>query len=385
MRYLIIGFAEYPGSSAASNHIHRLSLGLIQNGNEVTVIGFGGRDSRKGCDGSGVKYINYAGPKSSIFSYLASISEFGRALSKSLATIFLEELPGHVIYHGRSFWIGEIIRRKCEEGRVPMTPYQVEWFGPSAQRILNCSYIDQALFRRITIRRCGRLIGISRFWKTWGQNRGITCEVIPALNPIIPRTERAVRSSHGLRIAFVGGLHKRELPRTLFRGISLAIKRNVELSITMVGRPPNNLKALIGDKDTALALGRTTFTGWVSQDQLWSILFNSDAGILLRDENRETQALFPTRLPEYMVAGVPIIASAAGDIPYYLDNGINSILIPPGNRPAELANAIERLAADPELVNALSKNATKTALERFEPFSNAKRLINFLESSLPKS
>lgn len=66
---------------------------------------------------------------------------------------------------------------------------------------------------------------------------------------------------------------------------------------------------------------------------------------------------------EYMAMGRPVICSATGAQPEYLDDGEGAIFVPPANA-AALAKAIRTLAADPELRRRMGQAARRAYAER---------------------
>ena len=69
---------------------------------------------------------------------------------------------------------------------------------------------------------------------------------------------------------------------------------------------------------------------------------------------------FGIALLEAMAAGVPAVATAAGGIPEFARDGVNALLVPPGDAKA-LATAIARLAFEPELRDRLIARGRATA------------------------
>jgi glycosyltransferase involved in cell wall biosynthesis len=69
-------------------------------------------------------------------------------------------------------------------------------------------------------------------------------------------------------------------------------------------------------------------------------------------------------LIEAMSAGVPCIASNVSSIPEILEDGVNGLLVPPGNVEA-LVSAVERLRSDPALRKRLGDAGKRTVDEKF--------------------
>lgn len=82
----------------------------------------------------------------------------------------------------------------------------------------------------------------------------------------------------------------------------------------------------------------------------------------------------PMALLEAMAAGRALVATAVGGIPEAVRDGVEALLVPPGD-PAALGAALERLATDGELRRRLGESARRRFLERYtvEPMAAAYR------------
>jgi glycosyltransferase involved in cell wall biosynthesis len=68
---------------------------------------------------------------------------------------------------------------------------------------------------------------------------------------------------------------------------------------------------------------------------------------------------------EAMACGVPLVTTTGGALPEVVgEDGVTALLVTP-NDPGELAGAIERVLAEPELAGRLSVAARKRVLDRF--------------------
>jgi glycogen(starch) synthase len=107
-----------------------------------------------------------------------------------------------------------------------------------------------------------------------------------------------------------------------------------------------------------LGLGdRVRFLGFVPHDRVPAILTHADLLVLpsLYEE-------LGTVLLEAMWVGLPIVASRTGGIPDVIEDGINGLLVPPGD-PHTLAGAIDRVLGTPDLARRLAEAASQRAKE----------------------
>jgi glycosyltransferase involved in cell wall biosynthesis len=89
---------------------------------------------------------------------------------------------------------------------------------------------------------------------------------------------------------------------------------------------------------------------------------------------------FGQTIVEAMLAGKPVVATAAGGPSDIVENGVTGLLVEPGN-PVRLADAIEYLMTHPDHASAMGRQARKSALERYSTARFA-RSVEAVYSSL---
>ncbi len=150
------------------------------------------------------------------------------------------------------------------------------------------------------------------------------------------------------RVLFVGRLAPQKGVRTLVAAAGLLEDPSVQ--VLLVGDGPE--RPAVERQAKRIGVGnRLHFVGFVAHDRLPAVLAHADLLVLpsLYEE-------LGTVLLEAMQAGLPIVASKTGGIPDVIEDGVNGMLVPPGE-PEALAGAIDRLLADRDLARQLSEGA----------------------------
>jgi glycosyltransferase involved in cell wall biosynthesis len=126
-----------------------------------------------------------------------------------------------------------------------------------------------------------------------------------------------------------------------------------------------------------------TFTGSISHEKVPAYLDACDVLASPHVRSTDGSQFFgsPTKLFEYLAMGKGIVASRLGQVGEVVIDGENGLLVEPGDAD-ELAQAIERLAADRDLRERLGDAARKTAVERYTWRHNAARVFDAMRAML---
>jgi glycosyltransferase involved in cell wall biosynthesis len=88
----------------------------------------------------------------------------------------------------------------------------------------------------------------------------------------------------------------------------------------------------------------------------------------------------PHALLEAMAAGRAVVATAVGGNKELIADGVNGLLVPPGDPPA-LAAAISRLARNPEFASRLAAAARNSVADRFSMAAMVQRFTDFYQAA----
>lgn len=118
--------------------------------------------------------------------------------------------------------------------------------------------------------------------------------------------------------------------------------------------------------------------GKANRNQMPSLLKNAKAMALARPSSLQSTGGFPTKLGEYLATGNPVIVTAVGDIPQYL-NETNAFVVHPDDN-NEFADAIVRVFSDFKKAEEIAIEGQKLAHTVFSSRVQSKRLYNYLKT-----
>lgn len=154
---------------------------------------------------------------------------------------------------------------------------------------------------------------------------------------------------HGVPVFLaVGRLVEKKGYRYLVEAARLLQERGVPFQVRVIGGGPD--QAALAARIEELGLGdRVRLDGSMPQEKLLPILRGADAFVLpcvlAKDGDQDG---IPVSLMEAMAYGIPCISTTVSGVPELIESGQEGLLVPEKD-PAALADAMERLARDPEL------------------------------------
>lgn len=157
------------------------------------------------------------------------------------------------------------------------------------------------------------------------------------------------------RVVFIGRLHAQKDAAAV---VTAAGNLPSTVHVVLVGDGPQraDLEALT---DRLGIRGRVHFRGFVPAPEVPGVLAGADVFVMPSRYEELGSVLL-----EAMSAGVPIVASATGGVPDVISEGVNGLLVPPGD-PLALAAAVRRILGAPELARRLRARAC-VAVARYD-------------------
>ena len=125
----------------------------------------------------------------------------------------------------------------------------------------------------------------------------------------------------------------------MLEAMVLVAQKNLPVQLTMVGAPPDELEYCQNFIEQHGLDSVLDVRGRVPGDEIPEFYGSADYGICLWEDRMCWRFNPPTKLFEYLVAGLPVLASNIRTHTRYIDNGVNGLIF--DYNPQSLADAIE--------------------------------------------
>lgn len=204
----------------------------------------------------------------------------------------------------------------------------------------------------------------------------VTVNNFPILEEFV-RTEVVEWESRGGSVTYYGGISEARGIWEMIAAIDLLPQRR---NITLELAGWFYVKELLNDLSATPQWRHVRWHGELKRGELTPLLRRSFAGLVILHPEKTFIASQPTKLFEYMAAGIPVIAS---DFPLwrtFVQEADCGILVDPLN-PQAIAEAIEYLAMNPREAEAMGHRGRK-AVERSFNWANEERTLFAFYSSL---
>lgn len=374
MRIAIVNTLPIPSGAASVNRLLSYAKGMVEIGDEINVLSSAYSDLTTG-EINGVDYINYGknnGTLSLFLSLFRILKEVWRTkydaiilVSNSLLLIYplaiVCKLRGIIFMQEKSEFPFVLMKKgllakmwarfyisttyKLFDGLVVMTKPLMDYFSTKVKK--NCRLIEIPM-----------TVDLERF--------------------SIGKTD----SKYGNYIAYCGNMAgNKDGVMNLIEAFDIASKQVQNVNLLLIGdsTTPEDLvkiKEFAKDKGD----GRIFFFGKATREEIPSLLVNARALALARPSCLQSTGGFPTKLGEYLATSNPVVVTAVGDIPRFL-NETNSFIVEPDNNTA-FAERLVKVFSNYAAAQEIGKKGTEVAEQNFNYKVQAPRIHDFIQGLL---
>jgi colanic acid/amylovoran biosynthesis glycosyltransferase len=207
--------------------------------------------------------------------------------------------------------------------------------------------------------------------RNWSKLRVVHCGV--DLDSFSPRHTSTPRDRSAIEILTVGRLTPGKGQACLVEALKLCLASPMQARLTIVGEGPAR-EEIEGVAQRLGVESHVELTGAVGQDDIQALYDKADIFALSSFAEG-----VPIVLMEAMAKELPVVAPAIMGIPELIEDGVSGLLTKPA-RADQIADCVERLAADPDLSARLGREGRWAVSERFDVRRSAEKLFDiFME------
>jgi glycosyltransferase involved in cell wall biosynthesis len=407
---LIFGSFYFPYGSAGASRTRTLAKGLVEKNFNVHVVttsqlsihnvevnsekaSFRNFESDNSgyFEYDGITYECLGGPNKKDHSRTQKIIRYLAALVISWKKIYLllvSKKYDSVLFYGRSafhFFPAVVIARI---NSINIFYDMVEWFPPRAFRLglLNPFFWDDWLGRHLPLLGCKGVISITTFIADRYARYNISTFILPSIfdfsisDKLSPFHLERGNIEDGFIVSYAGSCKLDDGFDILLESIRICVLQSCPVFLRVIGTDGLSGTAKfyrkVCEQDETLK-DRVLFLGRVNDKEYYDLLYLSDCLTLPRPNSQVTQAAFPTRLPEFLSTGRPVLTTNVPDISRYLIPEVHAEIVP-ANSAESLANGIVRLCKDRNRSEKMGLMGYQQALKVFNYKSYIDNLAVFL-------
>jgi glycosyltransferase involved in cell wall biosynthesis len=182
-----------------------------------------------------------------------------------------------------------------------------------------------------------------------------------------------------LRILYSGSFGEKDAVENLVAAFEIVASRHADVILLLTGAGlPERIRPLQEHIAASPYGDRITYLGYLNDGEFYHTLNGSDILCMVRCGSCYAQAGFPFKLGEYLATGHPVIASRVGDVPLYLEDRKNAILVEPGSVQS-IVDALEYCFNHPMRAKQIGMRGRKVAMQHFNRHELGDRLFEFLK------
>jgi glycosyltransferase involved in cell wall biosynthesis len=220
----------------------------------------------------------------------------------------------------------------CRSRAVPIIVDAVEWYKSShlPGGMLGPFSVSNALAMRRYYPKARNVIAISRFLEQHFEERGCNVVRVPPTRDVAGTTVRLEERPGSLRLAYAGVPGRKDLLDNIVQGIININRGHPEprAELAIAGPSVSDVMSM----PALRATGLRSLPPWLmchgrmSPEGVNALLRGADFMPLLRPYERYSMAGFPTKVPESLAAGTPVICNLTSDLADYLADGREALL-----------------------------------------------------------
>lgn len=374
MGLLIVNTLPIPSGQASVNRILSLGKGLVENGENVTILSAAKSVDTKFHDINGIKYVNFAHSNNRLIGYIQSLFSILRFVGRNKKTI-------------DAIWL---------VSNSPLLIWPL-WYACKLNGIkylLEKSEFPFVLMKKGVIAKLWAALYVNTIYKLFDGMIIMTQPLFEYFKGLVRKDCKLIKvpmtvdmtrfdnihavNEYGSYAVYCGNMSgNKDGVENLIEAFSYVEAKHPDFKLLLIGGANTEDEFLrIKKKVDSLKLHNIIFTGRISREEMPGYLMNAKILCLARPSSLQSAGGFPTKLGEYLTTGHPVVVTAVGEIPNYL-NSSNSYLVSPDDN-KKFGDTINEILDNYDKAKSIGLEGKKVALQNFNYAVQAVRLKTFL-------
>ena len=384
-RLFICADRNFPRGDAGSNRILFMAKALQEKGWKVIVISTGKRnkqDYNKEKDEymyDGITYYNITFPDNKIKRIFEHYFLLGNMFISAMKDKFSCSNEDKILLYTSNLSFSEKLVKYAGKEKIGIACDIVEWHQPFQFEGADKSWIYRKtmypMYHKFFYKvapSTKNIIAISNCLKEHFVGEGCNTIVVPIYVDIDKRKKLVFSSDEEyVNLIYPGNPYKKDDFESMVGSLmclSEGERKRIKLHLTGASLASYKASAPGCEDiiDKYIEQGVIIYHSWMEYTELMDLYEHVDFALLPRPINLTTQANFPSKVPEMMNKGIPVIMNRVGDISEYLSNNVDAILYD-GEGAEKCASALRRvLGMTANEKNQIKRNAYDSAAEKFD-------------------
>ncbi|MGA2059049.1 MAG: glycosyltransferase family 4 protein [Thermoguttaceae bacterium] len=317
----------------------------------------------------------------------------GNTTFERLNVLDLSAVKAIIAYHPSVTFLYRLMKF-CRRRNIALINDITEWHHPRhlPGKQLSPFYCSQEYRNRRLMPKVGNVIAISSYLEKYFLSRNCLTIRVPTLLDVahaepLPASEESRSDSDELRLVFTGS-NLREKWEVIFDAMLQLKQAGRRVRLDVYGLARESFFHYLAPKARRLAdrLGDALIIhGRVPREQYLRGVAEADFLVMLRDIEPWSQACFPTKFPEMMLQGLPLISNAHSDIGEYVRDGQEMLLVESPSV-ADLTRTLERAMNLPRAeISRMKAQARQRVADCFDYHHYVGPLSDFIEKAVHKA
>lgn len=377
----------FPEGDAATNRVLTFAKGFRENGQKVHVICFGNvyTDDREGIF-NGIYYYHPFGQKTrhkyfivrrfqKLIKYFKTLALVKR-LNNDEKIAAINILTNLFLTHLYTWFLAKIIRTKLivECSEHPLRHFQTGAFKKTSGKVK--FYFEARL--------CDGIYCISRYLIDYHKDHGISQKKLLLVPSTVDPSRFIQKGPNPLPFPYVGYFGAltfwRDNVDLLIKAYAKICNIHPEIHLVLGGFCSDDEKKELRDLIVQLNIGgKVKVLEYLKRDEILNYITHAHILVMVRSNNLEALASYPSKLTEYVATEKPVITVNVGEISDYYTDGINAYVVEPENVDA-LSEKLNQVLNNYEAALKVSAKGKELIMTTFNYNFQAKRMLEFISS-----